>query len=105
VYDEPGFKQREAELQQLDHFDPRVRSLNRVFFSGTLQECDSHGRIKIPAAFIEYAGIEKDVVLNGMATHFEIWGKERWDKQRQQDISNYFENYREMTSPNAQNGK
>ena len=99
VYDEAGFKERTEILAQLDDFDPKVRQLKRVFFSGPgLQECDSHGRIKIPAVFAEYAGINKDIVLNGMSSHFEIWGKERWDEQRQQDIASYFQNYKEMTS-------
>jgi MraZ protein len=99
VYDECGFKAREAELNKLDEYDPKVRSLKRVFFSGPEpQECDSHGRIKLPAQFAGYAGIDKDVVMNGMAHYFEIWGRERWEQQRQQDISKYFENYREMTT-------
>jgi MraZ protein len=99
VYDEAGFKARRAELDRLDEFDPKVRSLKRVFFSGPpLQECDGYGRIKIPNQFLVYAGITKDVVVNGMAHYFEIWGKERWDEQRKADIDKYFENYREMTT-------
>jgi MraZ protein len=99
VYDEHGFKAREAELNKLDEYDPKVRSLKRVFFSGPeLQECDAVGRIKIPAPFAKYAAIDKDVVMNGMAHYFEIWSSASWEQQRQQDISKYFENYREMTT-------
>ncbi len=99
VYDEQGFKAREAELNKLDEYNPTVRSLKRVFFSGPpLQDCDAVGRIKIPAQFASYAAIEKDVVMNGMAHYFEIWSRARWEQQRQQDISKYFENYREMTT-------
>ncbi|RLD09277.1 MAG: division/cell wall cluster transcriptional repressor MraZ [Chlamydiae bacterium] len=99
VYDEAGFKERAEALGKLDDFDSKVRQIKRVFFSGPgLQECDSHGRIKIPGILAEYAEIEKDVVMNGMSSHFEIWGKERWNEQRQQDIANYFQNYKEMTS-------
>jgi len=99
VYDESGFKERTEELNGLDDFDPKVRQLKRVFFSGPgLQECDSHGRIKIPSLLAVHAGIDKDIIMNGMSSHFEIWGKERWDEQRQQDLANYFQNYKEMTS-------
>ena len=99
VYDEAGFKKQTEALAELDDFNPKVRQIKRVFFSGPgLQECDSHGRIKIPAKFAENAGIIKDIVMNGMSSHFEIWGKERWDEQRQQDIANYYQNYKEMTS-------
>jgi len=99
VYDEAGFKERAEELAKLDDFNPKVRALKRIFFSGPgLQECDSHGRIKIPGKFAKDVGIEKNIIMNGMSSHFEIWGKERWDEQRQQDIANYFQNYKEMTS-------
>lgn len=99
VYDERGFMRRREALEKLDEFDPQVRSLKRVFFAGPpLQECDSHSRIRIPAKFMEYAGIDKDVVVNGMSSHFEIWSKEKWEEQSQKDITHYFTNYGEMTS-------
>ncbi len=99
VYDEQHYLQRKAELETLDEFNPTVRSIKRVFFSGMpLQECDSHGRVKLSAKMMEHAGINGDVVLNGMATYFEVWSAERWDAQRMADMENYFDNYRKMTA-------
>ena len=34
---------------------------------------DSQGRVAIPANLLQYAGIEKDVVIIGMIDEFEIW--------------------------------
>jgi len=93
VYDGNGFEEYENRLKKLNDFDPQVRALKRVFYSGApIQECDSHGRIKLPPAIIAFAGIEKEVVLNGMSHHFEIWDKAQYDKQHQSDIENYFQN-------------
>ncbi len=93
VYDGNGFEEYESRLKKLNDFDRQVRALKRVFYSGApIQGCDSHGRIKLPPALIEFAGIEKEVVLNGMSNHFEIWDKAEYDKQYQSDIENYSDN-------------
>jgi MraZ protein len=52
----------------------------RVFFSGGA-ECwaDKQGRVIVPAALRQYAGIERDVVVRGVMNRIEVWGKERWE--------------------------
>ena len=41
---------------------------------------DAQGRLVIPAALREYAGIEKDVVSIGSLTRVEVWSKARYDE-------------------------
>jgi len=55
------------------------------FFLGNACECipDKQGRILIPKTLREYATLEKDIVLVGVLDHFEIWAKERWNKENQ----------------------
>lgn len=57
-----------------------MRAFVRYFFSGA-SECpiDKQGRILIPPALREFAGLEKDVVLAGLANRLEIWSRKRWD--------------------------
>jgi len=57
-----------------------MRAFVRYFFSGA-SECpiDRQGRILIPPALREFAGLEKDVVLAGLANRLEIWSRKRWD--------------------------
>ena len=43
-------------------------------------ELDKQGRILLPAQLREYAGIENDAVLVGMANRIEIWSAEQWKK-------------------------
>ena len=56
------------------------RMLQRFFFGGA-SECDtdSQGRVVLPAALREFAGLKKDLVILGMSDHAEIWDREKWD--------------------------
>lgn len=38
-------------------------------------EVDKQGRILLPTVLREFAGLEKDVVLLGVASRIEIWDK------------------------------
>ena len=42
-------------------------------------EPDKTGRITIPASLREYAGLDRDVVVVGVDTRFEIWDSATWD--------------------------
>jgi len=57
-----------------------MRSFVRYFFSGA-SECplDKQGRILIPPSLREFAELEKEVVVAGLANRIEIWSKGRWD--------------------------
>ena len=57
-----------------------MRAFVRYFFSGA-SECalDRQGRILIPPSLREFAGLEKDVVILGLANRVEIWSGSRWE--------------------------
>ena len=42
-------------------------------------EVDKQGRILVPSVLREFAQLNKDVVMVGVASRIEIWSKERWD--------------------------
>ena len=42
-------------------------------------EPDKTGRITIPAGLREYAGLDRDVVVVGVDTRFEIWDSATWE--------------------------
>ena len=56
-----------------------VVKLRRFFFSSAV-ECrpDKQGRVLLSQALIEYAGLSKDVVINGAGSQVEIWDLARW---------------------------
>lgn len=57
-----------------------VRDYARVFFaSASDEELDRQGRITIPPALREYAGLNRDCVVIGANTRLEIWDATAWE--------------------------
>ncbi|HHX72748.1 MAG TPA: division/cell wall cluster transcriptional repressor MraZ [Clostridiales bacterium] len=57
--------------------------LQRYFFS-TAAQCsvDAQGRLLLPQALREYAGLEKNVMVVGTQSRAEIWDIEEWEKSQ-----------------------
>jgi len=61
---------------------PGFADFYRYVISGVV-ECplDRQGRILLPNTLRAEFGLNKDVVLNGMLDHFEIWDKTAWQNE------------------------
>ena len=60
-----------------------MRQFRRNFIGGAFEcFCDKQDRILIPPTLRERAGLEKEIALVGVLRHFEIWSREKWDKQQ-----------------------
>lgn len=81
VYDQTGWEKFEQSLQELPINRKEVRFLARFFLSGAADvEVDKQGRILIPQDLREFAKLEKDVYLVGMADKIEIWDKSEFER-------------------------
>lgn len=66
-------------LNEASRSDARVRAYLRVLFSGAFDEIpDRQGRVTMPAALREYAGLDRDVMVVGNGTTVEIWDSAAW---------------------------
>jgi MraZ protein len=85
AYTLQAFEEFEAKLDGRDAFSGSVRRIKRHIV-GNAQECpiDGMGRVLVPTALREYAGIQKDVVFLGQVSFIEIWSKERWARAESQ---------------------
>ena len=80
VYDNNEWSAFEEKLKSLPLTNKDARQFVRFFLAGaTLAEVDKQGRILVPANLREFAGLEKEVVLVGVASRVEIWSKSRWE--------------------------
>lgn len=80
VYDNAEWSAFEEKLKSLPLTNKDARQFVRFFLAGaTLAEVDKQGRILVPANLREFAGLEKEVVLVGVASRVEIWSKARWE--------------------------
>ena len=68
----------EEKLSKLPLTNKDARKVVRFFASGaTLCEMDKQGRVLIPENLREFAGMEKDVVVEGSMKKLEFWSKEK----------------------------
>ncbi len=80
LYPLAEWKKLEEKLKELPITRKNARSFVRFFFSGAT-ECtlDKQGRISLPQNLREYADLDKETVIIGLANRIEIWAKEKWD--------------------------
>jgi MraZ protein len=83
AFPEKVWEQIETTLLVQGKKQPGMDSFRRYVISG-VAECplDKQGRILLPPTLRTDFDLKKDVVLNGMLDHFEIWDKTAWEKER-----------------------
>lgn len=83
VYTTGAWAAEVERVNTLSTTKPEARRYRRFFFSqATDERIDKQGRLTIPQAFREYAGLSKEVVVAGVGARVEIWDSARWDAQR-----------------------
>ena len=66
------------------------RAYQRMLYSGTYEETlDKQGRITIPQALREFAGLGKEVVVIGAGRRGEVWADKAWDTFREATEKSY----------------
>ena len=86
VYDNNEWSAFEEKLKSLPLTNKDARQFVRFFLAGaTLAEVDKQGRILVPVNLREFAGLEKEVVLVGVASRVEIWSRTRWENAASYD--------------------
>jgi MraZ protein len=85
VYPLTDFERRVEELRAVPREDQRARAYLRVFLAGAHEEKpDAQGRVTIPTRLREYAGLDRDLTVNGADVKVEIWAREVWEDYRAQ---------------------
>lgn len=61
--------------------DGEGRVFRRLYFAQTESvEIDKSGRLLIPERLVQFASLDKEVVLLGVRDHLELWDMKRWKK-------------------------
>ncbi|HWV36087.1 MAG TPA: cell division/cell wall cluster transcriptional repressor MraZ, partial [Thermomicrobiales bacterium] len=56
-----------------------ARLLRRMVFSEAMDATlDGQGRVLLPGELRSYAGIEREAIVVGLHSSFEIWSPQRW---------------------------
>ncbi|MEA3436484.1 MAG: division/cell wall cluster transcriptional repressor MraZ [Thermodesulfobacteriota bacterium] len=72
----------ESKILSLVEKSDTMRRFRRVFIGGASEcPCDKQDRVLIPPLLRKYADFKKEIALVGVLTHFEIWCREKWEKE------------------------
>lgn len=68
------------ELSKLNQYEKKTRDFVRFFTRGATElTLDASGRVNLPKALLEYAGIEGEVILACQFDKIELWSKAAYD--------------------------
>ncbi len=80
IYPQEEWNRLEEKVRQLPKMQEEVRFfMRRVIASAQEMEIDKQGRILIPAAHREDAGLDSDIVIVGQIEKVELWDRKEWD--------------------------
>lgn len=69
-----------ARIEEMPSGSESTRIFTRLFFPNASQLMpDGQGRVMIPAHLRKMAGLEKEVVIAGLANKAEVWNPENWE--------------------------
>ncbi len=67
-------------LAGLNPLSPKARDLKRFFFNNSFDvELDSANRLMIPATLMEYAALDKNVMVAGSGECIELWDRDAFN--------------------------
>ncbi len=71
----------ESKLDKLNSFDPDDTKFLRLFLpSAAEDQFDTQSRLLVPKRLIEFAEIEKDVIILGMNKYIEVWNPKLYEE-------------------------
>lgn len=92
LYPMEEWKKEMARLHKLTRFKAKHNDFIRKFTAGVKSvEVDTNGRLLIPKDLLEYAEINKDIVLASAINIIEIWDKDRYENAVQSSDDEFAE--------------
>ncbi len=84
LYPEAEWALIERKLQQLPSFNESARILRRLLIGNAHDvDMDAQGRVLVPQALRDYAGLGKRVSMVGQLNKIEVWDEDVWQQRHQ----------------------
>jgi MraZ protein len=85
LYPAPAWEPIRNRIMGFSSFDAQASLWKRLLVGFAEEiELDGSGRLQLSPELRKFAGLEKQVMMVGQGSHFEIWSQEAWDKQLDQ---------------------
>jgi MraZ protein len=87
LYPAPAWEPIQAKLMSLSSFDKRSSALQRLLV-GYAEDIvmDAAGRLLVSPVLRDFAGLDKQAMLVGQGSHFELWNLSAWREQLDQVV-------------------
>ena len=104
LYPEQVWEKITTEINQLNLYNKKNRDFVRYFYRGAHKvNLDSADRVLVTKRLLEYAEVDKEVILSAYSDRIEVWAKEHYDlllEEEPQDFSDLAEDVLGMTLNN-----
>lgn len=82
LYPQPAWEPIQSKIMSLSSFDPQSSRMQRLLVGYAEDvDLDGSGRMLVSSVLREFAGLEKQAMLVGQGSHFEVWSMESWRQQ------------------------
>ena len=92
LYPSDVWDKKTKEINKLNLYNSKERAVVRYFYRGATElTLDSADRILLPKSLMEYAGIDKEVVVFAYNEVIEVWSKEKYEQMLDQEPKEFGE--------------
>lgn len=85
LYPAPAWEPIRARVMSFPSFDSQASLWKRLLVGFAEEvELDAAGRLLVSPELRKFAGLEKQVMMVGQGSHFEIWSQDAWEEQIKQ---------------------
>jgi MraZ protein len=82
LYPKPAWEPIRAQIMSFSSLERQTSMVQRLLVGFAKDvEMDAAGRLLIPPELRRFASLEKQVVLVGQGSHFELWNMDAWQAQ------------------------
>lgn len=93
-----------AEINKLNRYNKKNREFMRYFYRGAMElSLDAAGRLLLPKRLMEYAGIDKEIILSAYSNIVEVWDKTKFDNLLTREPEDFANLAEEVMGGNKQN--
>ena len=90
LYPRQSWDSHAKEIQQLNQYVKRNRDFVRYFFRGATElELDSNTRLLLPKPLLQYAQVDKELILLAYFDKIEIWSKAQYEALLEQEPEDF----------------
>lgn len=87
LYPQHAWEPIQSKLMALSSFDKQSSGLQRLLVGYAEDvELDSAGRLLVSSALRQFANLDKQIMLVGQGSHFELWNVDAWHAQLERAI-------------------